>query len=179
MKTSPRLKSVLFAAASLAAVTVAGGNVAADAAPAAPFAIEQAYQVADHDEAQAGPSLTAKKIGIAAAAAAALAGLARLIGFRRIKAAAVQTAKAAAQVATFSLAATKVAAHAVLRAAASPFRFAMLIAGLAFVAFTGIGFYDVEWAAGLVFGALFAGTALLGFSKVRRALAPAAAKVRH
>lgn len=178
MKTSSRLRTVLFAAASLTAVTVAGGHAAA-AAPVAPIAIEQAYQAADQDDAKAAPSFTVKKVGIAAAAAAALAGLVRIIGVRRIKAAAVQTAKVAAQAASSSLAATKVVARAALRAAASPFRFAMLMAGLVLVAFTGVGFYDIEWAAGLVFGALLAATALLGFGKLRRALSPVALRTRR
>lgn len=170
MKTSPRLKTVFLAAASLAAASVAAAHAAA--APAsAPAAIEHAVGTAEKDSELAAPVITARKVGVAAAAAIALAGLARLIGFRRIKAAAAAAAATAGRSASMAIRATGAAAGAAMRAASSPLRFTLMVAGLTLVAFAGIGFYDVEWAAGLVFGAFFAASVILGARRARRSLA--------
>lgn len=178
MKSAPRLKTALLAAVSLTAASVAVAH-AADRPAMEPVAIEHALEAADSAHDRAGSIVTAQKIGIIAAAAASLAGLARLVGFRRIKAAAALTAKAAGRAVSAGAAATAGVANAALRAVASPFRFAMLMAGLALIAFTGIGFYDVEWAAGLIFGALFAATMMLGAGKLWKSLATAPVRARR
>jgi tetrahydromethanopterin S-methyltransferase subunit C len=45
----------------------------------------------------------------------------------------------------------------------------MLAAGLVLIGLAGIDYYNLEWAAGLVFGALVSIAALRGARKVRRA----------
>ncbi len=167
MKTSSHLKTALLAAASLTAASVAVAH-AAGAPPAAPVAIEHAVQAADHDQDRASPAIIAQKAGLTAALAAGLAGLARLIGFRRLKRAAVATAAVAGKAAAAGAVATATAAKAVAKAVASPFRYIPLLVSLAAAALAGIGLYDVEWAGGLVFGALLATLIMLG---ARRALA--------
>lgn len=154
---SLRLKTALLAAVSLTAASAALAP-AADAAPVAPVAIEHAAEAADHGAAQKpAPATPLKGWAIYAGAAAALAALVRVIGFKRIAA-----ATRAAAVATGD------AAKAVVGAVASPVRFAALITGLALAAFAGVGFFDVEWLAGLAVGALFATTFLLGIRRARR-----------
>lgn len=172
MKTSPRLKTALLAAVSLTAASAAVAH-AAGAPPYEPIAIEHAVQAADHDSDRTGPSVIAKRVGIAAAAVAALAGLARLIGFRRITAAAAATAALAGKAASAGLAVTASAAKTVAKAVASPFRFALMVTGLALFALTGVGFYDLEWEVGLIVGALFAALVILGAGRLRKTLAPA------
>lgn len=164
MRSSLRLKTALLAAASLTAASVAVAH-AADAAPVEPVAIEHAVQSADHDQDRASPTVIAQKVGLAAALTAGLAGLARLIGFRRLKKVAAATAVAAGKAASAGVAATATAAKAVAKAVASPFRYVLLLASLAAAALAGVGLYDVEWAGGLVFGALLATTIMVGARK--------------
>lgn len=173
MKTSSRLKTALLAAVSLTAASAAVAHAAAP--PFEPAAIEHAVQAADYDADRAGPAVIAKKVGIAAVAAAAFAGLARLIGFRRIKAAAGATAAVAGKAISAGLAATASAAKTVAKAVASPFRFALVMTGLALFALAGVGFYDFEWEGGLVVGALFAALVVLGAGRLRKTLTPAPA----
>lgn len=169
MESSSRLKAALLAAISLTAASVAVAH-AADAVPVEPVAIEHAVQSADHDQDRASPAVIAQKVGLAAALAAGLAGLARLIGFRRLKKVAAATAVAAAKVASAGAAATATAVKAVGKAVASPFRYLMLLASLAVAALAGVGLYDVEWAGGLIFGAALATTAMLGARKALLAI---------
>ncbi|HBS34733.1 MAG TPA: hypothetical protein DEA50_06610 [Parvularcula sp.] len=154
------LKSVILAAASLAAIGAA--VPAAAAAPMEPLAVEIVH-AADHADADARAADKAvNRWLLGGAAAAALAGLIRLFGWTRISAA-MRKAGAAA------VAAPVAAAHYVGTALKSPFRSLVLVAGLSLFALTGIGFYDVEWAAGLLTGAVLTGLALIGarrFAKV-------------
>lgn len=152
-----RLKTALLAAASL----TAAGAANAPAVHAAPASIEHAVAAADQAETdKAAPASPLKGWAIYAGAAAALAALARFVGFKRIAAA----TKAAVVVAGD-------AAKAVARSISSPLRFAALIAVFSLVGFAGVGFFDVEWLAGLAFGALFATTLFLGVRRARRASA--------
>ncbi len=138
-----------------------------------PVRIEQAVHAADQGDAdKVGPTSPAKRWAIAGVAAAALAGIARLIGFERI-AAAIRSAgpvakRAAAAVATGAAE----AARAVGRVAASPFRAIAIMTGLGLVALAGAGLYDVEWVAGVAFGAIMATAVLFGAKRARKALLP-------
>jgi hypothetical protein len=163
MKTSARLKTALLAAASLTAAMAATAH-AADRAPIEPVAIEHAIIAADQGEAdKAAPAV--RGWALAGAAAAALAAIARLIGFRKIAAAAKAAGPAV-------VAAGGAAVKAVGRAVASPVRFVLLMAGLGVFALTGVGFYDFEWAGGLVAGVLVATTFFIGLRKLRSSLVP-------
>lgn len=172
MKPSSRLKTAFLAAASFTAVSAAVVS-AAEAPPMAPVAIGHAVTAVDMGKERAATVITVKNAGLAALGAAALAGLARFIGFARIKSAVAASAAAAGKAASASLAATASAAAAVGRAVASPFRFAALLAGLAIVALTGVGLYDIEWAGGLVFGAVLAATLIFAAGKLRKTLVSA------
>lgn len=178
MTPSSRLKTALLAAASLTAATVAIAHQA-DAAPYEPVAIEHAAASVDHDADrdanQGGVPAAAGKIGIAAAAAAAavFAGLLRLIGLDRLKAAVSAAANGLVEAARAGVAVTAAASKAVIRAASSPLRFVAMVAGLSAIGFAGIGFYDLEWAGGLVVGAAAASLVFLGAGRLRKQLAPA------
>lgn len=170
MKPPLRFKAALLAAASLAAASAVLAVADARAAPFEPVAIEHAAISLDHDADRVSSPNSIQKAGLAALATAALAGLMRLIGFGRIKKAAQVSMEAAGNAAAAGISATANAAKAVVRAAASPFRFMAALAGFAIIALFGAGLYDVEWAGGLVFGALIATTALLGARRARKAL---------
>jgi len=171
VKSSLRLKTALLAAASLAAASAATVN-AAEMSAAPPVSIEHAASVGD--EAQvAAPTALARKLGIAAFAGAAFAGLARLIGFGRIKSAAAAAGRVASDAAAAGFSATAAAARSVGRALASPLRFTAVMAGLGFFALAGIGLYDIEWAGGLATGAAIVAIGFWGAGRIRRTLTPA------
>lgn len=182
MTPSSRLKTALLAAASLTAATVAIAHQG-DAAPYEPVAIEHAAASVDHDADrdvnQGGVPAAAGKIGIAAAAAAVFAGLLRLIGLDRLKAAVSAAANGLVEAARAGVAVTAAASKAVIRAASSPLRFVAMIAGLSAIGFAGIGFYDLEWAGGLVVGAAAASLIFLGAGRLRKQLAPARLPASH
>ncbi len=170
MKPHLRLKTALLAAASLTAAGMAVAH-AAERAPMEPVRIEYAVNVADHGEERiAAEAHPAKHWAIAGAAAAALAALARLIGFKKINAAIDAAAPVIGRAANAAVRASGSAVRAIAAAAASPFRFALLMGGLALVALTGVGFYDVEWAGGLAVGAVFTGSFFLGARRFRKVL---------
>lgn len=171
MRNRPHLKTALLAAASLTAATAAVAHAAA--APPPPVAIEHMVTAADAAPERTAPAISGKSAGLAALAAAALAGLARFIGLGRIKSALAVGAAAAGEAASAGLAATQSAVKAVGRVIASPFRAVALFAGLAVVALAGVGLYDVEWAGGAVIGALFTAALILGVGKLRKMLVPA------
>lgn len=158
------LKFALLAATSLAATAPA-------VAHATPAAIEVAAPVGHAaDEVQvATPSKTVRNIGIAAFAAA----LVSLIGGRQIRNLLKRAAPVAASAARAVATAPMVAAKAVGRAAASPVRFAVIFGSLGFFALAGVGLYDIEWAGGLVGGALMATLLFGGAGRARRAFAKA------
>jgi hypothetical protein len=171
MNSPSRLKTALFAAASLTAATAAMAAADARAAPMEPVAVEHAVVAADHDADRVSSPIGAKRAGLAALATAALAGLARLVGFRRIRKAAEKTLETAGNAAAAGIAATSAAARTVARAVASPIRFIAALTLFAIIALVGVGLYDVEWAGGLVVGALTAATVLLGARRARKAFA--------
>lgn len=158
------LRFALLAATALAATAPA----VVHAAPATLEAVAPVEHAADEAQVSA-PSKTARNLGIAAIAAA----LVSLIGGRRIGNLLKRAAPAAASAARAVAAAPIVAAKAVGRAAASPVRFAVIFGSLGFFALAGVGLYDVEWAGGLVAGALIATLLFGGAGRARRAFAKA------
>lgn len=163
MKSTLRIRAALLAAASLTAATAAVAR-ADEAAPIEPVATERLVTATGHDAERPNRAGAIQKLGLAALAAAALA---RLIGFRRIRAVAAKTVEMAGTAASAGVAAAASAARMVGRAISSPLRFAALFGGVALVALTGVGLYDVEWAGGLFFGALFATTIFWGVLRAR------------
>ncbi|HPE31105.1 MAG TPA: hypothetical protein PLV61_07915 [Parvularculaceae bacterium] len=169
MATRNQFRTALLAASALAAA----GAVTAAHAETAPYEAARVEVVAPVHHAADEPVAKAdaiKKVGIAAAATAALAALFHLIGAKRIgrwfRAAAPVAAKAASAVAAAPIAAAK----AVGRAAASPVRFALLMAGLGVFALTGFSLFDVEWAGGLLAGGAIVALAWTASARTRRAL---------
>lgn len=158
------VKYALLAATALAAAVPAAVYAAAPTETVAPVA-----HAADDVEAAA-PGNLARNAGIAALATAFLAGL---FGAKRIRAFLRRAAPVAAGAARAVAAAPVAAARAVGRAAASPFRFALIFGSLGVFALTGVGLYDVEWAGGLVAGALMAALIFGGAGQMRRAFAKA------
>jgi hypothetical protein len=128
------------------------------AAPMEPISIEHA--VSDHSDAEAHTADKAvKRWLIGGAAAAALAGLISLFGWTRISAALRKAGEAA-------IAAPAAAARYVGEAVKSPVRSAMIVGGLSLFALTGVGFYGVEWAAGLVTGAALTLAGVVGIRRI-------------
>jgi hypothetical protein len=169
MTTLTRFKTALLAGAALAAATGAVAH-AADRTPLEPIAVEHAIEVADHGDAEKSQAThPVKGWVIYAAGAAMLAAIARLIGFRRIKAATKAVGAAAGKAAQAGAKAAGDVGALAAKALASPLRLAMLAAGLVLIGLAGIDYYNLEWAAGLVFGALVSIAALRGARKVRRA----------
>jgi hypothetical protein len=151
------LKSAMLAAASFAALGAA--TPASANAPIEPIAVEHAM-AADHADPEA--RAAAKAVNgwlLGGAVAAALAGLVRLFGWSRISAA---LRKAGAVAASAPAAAVRVVGEAVK----SPLRSLAIIGGLSLFALTGVGFYDVEWAAGLATGAALTLAGVVGVRRI-------------
>lgn len=147
------LKTAILAAASFAAIGAAAP--AAAGAPTEPVSVEIVH-ASDHADAEARAADKAvNRWLLGGAAAAALAGLIRLFGWTRISA-------ALRKAGDIAVAAPAAAARYVGEAVKSPLRTAMIVGGLSLFALTGIGFYDVEWAAGLLTGAVLTGFGVLG-----------------
>lgn len=165
MDSSRKVKAAMLAASSLlaAAAALAPAHAASFDAAAHPAVVETPMVTIDADHGDQKAQMPAKRAALLALAAGALAGLIRLIGAKKIIRAAKETAVAAAEV-------TGSAVKAVSRAVASPLRFALLMAGLALFALTGVGLYDIEWIGGLVVGAAMAGVAAYGLMKTRMSL---------
>jgi len=168
--THTRLKAAFLAAASLTAASIAAAPATA-AAPTEPVAVEHILAAQSHEEERVSSILASKHLGFGAAALAALAGLVRLVGLRRLKTAAAATARAAGKAAAAGAQASLEAAKSVARAASSPLRFFLALAGLGLFALTGVGFYDVEWLGGLLVGAAMASLVLIGAAKTQKAFA--------
>lgn len=160
-----------MAGAALAAAFAATAQ-AADRPPIEPVRIEHAA-IAEHGPADDPASPPAKGWTIYVGAAAALAAVLKLIGARRLVAAGAAIGPVVRQTAEAVASGAAKAGEAIGRAVASPFRAAFLATGLGLFALTGIWLFDVEWLAGLLFGALSAGIVLFGLGKVRRSRGPA------
>lgn len=150
MRSRRTLRRSLLAASAIAFAA----TMPASAAPSNPAAAPTEIVVpAAHvgDEAVSGAGVIVK-LGLAAAATAALAGLVRAIGAGRILGWLRAAAPAAKKAAGAALKVPVAAARAVGRAAASPLRFALAMAGLGLLAFSGLSLFDLEWAGGLFVG---------------------------
>ncbi len=162
VKMTP-LKTAMLAAASFAAIGAAAAPALAGA-PVEPIAIGQA-PAADHtDQERGGADKAVGRWLAGGAVAAALAGLVRLFGWSRLSAA---LKKAGAAV----LAAPGAAARYVGDAVKSPLRFAVIVGALSLFALAGFGFYDVDWAAGLVTGGALAIAGVIGARRLGKLFA--------
>ena len=119
-------------------------------------------QSVDHGDEQ--KSFIAGKWPWLVAAAAALAGLVRLIGAGKIARAAGKTVKQAAKV---SIKAAAGAGRVLSRSFGSPLRFAAVIAGLGLFSLTGLWLFDIEWIGGFAAGAALAGVMIYGGLRTR------------
>ena len=160
MTRTNALKAALLAAASFAAVNASAATPGVEPAP-----IEHAVVAATHEETESRAADTAVRGWLAGGAvAAALAGLVRLFGWTRIAAA---LGKAGSAVAAAPAAAVRYAGEAIK----SPLRSLLLIGGLSLFALTGVGFYDVEWVAGVATGAALVLAGLVGVRRFGRLFA--------
>lgn len=158
--------ALLASAAALAPAQAGDFDVAAyPVVIEAPLTADAAAHAVDHaDQKNRQP---VQFLAIFAAAAGALAGLFKVFGAKKLARAAASGAASAARA---SGAYAGAAVKAVGRAVASPLRFALIVAGLAFFALAGVGFYNIEWIGGLLAGAALSGAAAYGMMKSRRAL---------
>lgn len=171
MKSLPKkartLKTAMLAAASAtAALTVFG---AARAAPPDEATIEAA--AVQSDAAQDDDIVQTAKTprwALWAGAAAALAALVKLVGVNRALNILAGAGPAVARVAETAARAPLKAAKAVGEAVMSPFKFALLMGGLALFAYTGVGLFHMQWTGGLATGMALVALAWFGASKARR-----------
>ncbi len=169
MDKTRKAKVALMAAASvLAGAAALSPAQASDIDSAAnPTMIEAPMSAIDPDAADHGDdqkTMTAAKWTLLATAAAALAGIVKLIGARKLARAAGKAVSGAAKV---SAEAAAGAGRVIGRAVASPLRFAALMTGLALFSLTGLWLFDIEWMGGLIVGAAMAGVAVYGTTKTR------------
>ena len=160
IKANP-LKAAFLAAASLAAV---GANAAPPAA-AQMAPVEHAAVAAADDETEARAADTAVRGWIAGGAvAAALAGLVRLFGWSRVTAA---LGRAGSIIAAAPAAAIRHAGEAIK----SPLRSLLIFGGLSLFVLAGVGFYEVEWLAGVATGAALVLAGVVGSRRIGRSVA--------
>lgn len=169
MADKRRLKFALLAATALAAGAAHGVHAAQVEAPAVVIEAASPVHVAADETAPVSPAL--RNAGIAAVLTGAFAALIRLIGVDRLQSLFGKAAPVAAKAARAVASAPVSVARAAGRAAASPFRFLLIFAGLGLFALTGIGMYDVEWLGGLVAGAAAIAFMWYSAAKTRRVFA--------
>lgn len=158
MTRTPSLKTALLAAASLAAAGAATAPTAS-AAPFGPAPYEVVAPAVQDVAAAHGDDVVVKRWIAGGAIAGALAGLIHLIGWPRIAAALRQAGGTA-------VATTTAAARYAASVVRSPFRFVAVMGGLSLFALVGVGFYDVEWLAGLATGMAIAVVAAVGVRRL-------------
>jgi hypothetical protein len=165
MTSLSRFKLALLSAASLTAAT-AGHAAASPFTPPAP--IEHAAD-AGYDNAQRASAADASlKAGLAAAA---LGVLFSLIGWKRVRAFLAAAAPAIKKAASAVSAASASAIRATVRAVGSPMRRLSIFIALVAFALTGLWLYDLEWAGGLLAGALIAAAIFLGARRIEKLVA--------
>ncbi len=174
------IKSVLLAAASLSAAGVVASAHAEEAAPqAAPTPVIETVVGAD-EAAVAAPAENggwAGKLGVlAAVAVGAFAGLARFKGVKRL---AEAVGEAAPHVVNAAGVAARSSAKAIRSAGAKvggwvggPLRRIAVFAGLCLAGVAGVGFYNIEWAGGMLVGGGLVIAAWRSSARVKRLLSP-------
>lgn len=180
METSRKTKLAMLAATALIAASGALAPVQAGQFDPAAFpqtveapVIPDVAHAADHADQKTSP--LAKRLGVIAVAGAALAGLIRILGAKRVMRVVKTSANTAAKAAASAATATASVAGRALR---SPLRYIAWVAGLTLFALTGVGLYDIEWIGGLIAGAALAGLTAMGMWKTRMALRPVRVKAR-
>lgn len=179
LRAPRRVKIAMMAAASLFAAAAASSPAHAGEFDAAAFpATVEAFVAPDIGHAAGAGEEQGKPIAtwaLIAAAAAALAGIVKLLGVKRVAAAVVQTTTMVAKNATKAAAR---AAKAVGSAMSSPLRMIMAFAGLALFALTGVGLYDIEWIGGMAVGLAMAGIGAAGVAGLGKRFKMATARLR-
>ena len=178
METSRKTKLAMLAATALIAASGALAPVQAGQFDPAAFpqtveapVIPDVAHAADHADQKASP--LAKRLSLIAVAGAALAGLIRVLGAKRVMRAVKSSANTAAKAAASAATATASVAG---RAFRSPLRYIAWMAGLLLFALTGVGLYDIEWIGGLIAGAALSALTAMGMWKTRMALRPVRVK---
>lgn len=110
----------------------------------------------------------AKKAGLIAAGAAVLAALGGLIGWKRLRRAALAAGPVLAEAARSAAKAPAAVVRAAGAAMARPFRFAAFLVSLAAFALFGVWLYDVEWLGGLAAGAAGVAAMWMGSARLHR-----------
>jgi hypothetical protein len=165
--------------AALLATTLIGLSAAPLAHAAEPARTEIAAPAAIHGSEAAPAKAAVKTAGLWAAAGAALAGIASLIGWRRLRKAAAAVAPLAAQAAGAVAAAPAAVASAIGKAARKPLRFAAALLSLILFLLLGFGFYDIEWAGGVLAGGLAVAATWFGAARARLAVRRVRARPRQ
>ncbi len=171
------LKSALLAAASLSAAGVMATADAQGATPEAePSALVETVAVAGEAAAAPAEKGWAGKVGVfAAIALGAAAGLMRWKHFKPVADAVVRAAphvaKAAGVAARTSAKVIKTAGVKVGGWLGGPLRRIAVLAGLFVAAIAGVGFYNIEWAGGMLVGGGLVAAAWRGSAGVKRAFA--------
>jgi len=109
---------------------------------------------------------------IGGAMALILAALTKLIGANRVLNMAAQAGPTLRKAGEAIASAPAAAANAIGSAVTQPFKFLILVGGLALVGFTGISIFDLHWSAGLATGAGLTALTWVGSSKLMKKLRP-------
>lgn len=163
--TISKLKSALLATAVLGVSATAAPVFASDPAPLE--IVQPAHAPPAHAADEVAPS-AAKKAGLIAAGAAVLAALGGLIGWKRLRRAALAAGPVLAEAARSAAKAPAAVVRAAGAAMARPFRFAAFLVSFAAFALFGVWLYDVEWLGGLAAGAAGVAAMWMGSARLHR-----------
>lgn len=165
---NPTMRALKLGLLAASAGVLASAAHAAEAAPAsAPTYAVSAMQApaAPQDEAREAAPGVVKAVGFAAVLAGVLALGVRLIGRKRVEAAAAFLRPHVDRV----VAASSAAVRSVTRIAARPVRMVALAIGLGIFAVTGIDILNIEWTIGLALASLLTLFGAAGLWRMRRA----------
>ena len=172
-----KAKAALLGATAFAAMAAAPVHAADDQTLAA-AAGHAAIEIVHEEPAVQAPAFV-KKVGIAALATAALAGLYRILGAKRVAKIGRAAGSAISGAAGAVAGATARAAAAVGGGMGRRMRVAIGFVGVALIALTGIDIFNVEWIFGLLAGAVAIAVAGFGGRQAREAKANVAAEARE
>lgn len=168
MKNALKNRAALLAASSLLAASASFSVAASEPfSEASPTTIESHMAPATAAALDEAPKEAAsvQKWAFAGIAAAALAGLIRLIGARKAVKAVSKATQAAVQATAKGAASV---AKVTGRFLGGPLRWAAGLTGLGLFILLGVGLYDIEWIAGLILGALVALAGAAGLGNLRQ-----------
>lgn len=116
---------------------------------------------------------------IGGAMALIFGALIKLVGPNRVMNMAAQAGPAVHKTAEAIAKAPKAAAKAVGSALTTPFRFLLLVGGLAMIGFTGISIFDLQWGAGIATGIGMTAVTWIGSSRFSKTLKRQRVKVQN